>query len=46
MALYGDELMQAGLIVSDVRPDKIRSSIMERTEIFQSLLYLLKAKEE
>ena len=46
MALYGDELMQAGLIVSDVASGQNPEQYNGENGDFQSLLYLLKAKEE
>lgn len=46
MALYGDELMQAGLIVSDVASGQNPEQYNGENGDFQSRLYLLKAKEE
>ena len=45
MALYGDELMQAGLIVSDVASGQNPEQYNGENGDFQSRLYLLKAKE-
>lgn len=44
-ALYGDELMQAGLIVSDVASGQNPEQYNGENGDFQSRLYLLKAKE-
>lgn len=44
--LYGDELMQAGLIVSDVASGQNPEQYNGENGDFQSRLYLLKAKEE
>ena len=44
MALYGDELMQAGLIVSDVASGQNPEQYNGENGDFQSRLYLLKAK--
>lgn len=46
MALYGDELMQAGLIVSDVASGQNPEQYNGENGDFHSRLYLLKAKEE
>ena len=43
-ALYGDELMQAGLIVSDVASGQNPEQYNGENGDFQSRLYLLKAK--
>ena len=43
--LYGDELMQAGLIISDAASGQNPEQYNGENGDFQSRLYLLKAKE-